>query len=109
MSEWDHHQKPQCDDPLPDQHASRLPGTEVGNPGKWMRAQAENIRQPGKDRKDVTSGDQPRADVGKDGAFPSPPQGMQAEITPKANQRQPEEKDDDLDEAHHRTAVPAKI
>ena len=59
MFERNHHHKPQGDDALTDQHAGRLPGTEVWDLREGVRAHAEDVRETGEDGKNVPGGDQP--------------------------------------------------
>lgn len=108
MLERNHHQKSQCDDALADQDPGRLPGTEVWNLREGMRAHADDICQPGKDREDKARANQTAANVTDDGAFQSPPQGVQAEVAAHTDPRQPDQEDDDLHKADHRAAVPAE-
>ena len=108
MPERDHEQEPQDNDALTDQHAGRLPGTEVGDLRKGVGAHAENIRETGEDRKHVTGRNQPRANVGNDGAFQAPPQGVQTDVSAQADEGKPDQKDNDLNKADDGTAVPAE-
>lgn len=63
MFERNHQHETQGDDTLTDQHAGRLPGTKVGNLWEGMRTHAEDVCQAGKDRKDITGGDQARTNI----------------------------------------------
>lgn len=109
MFERNHHQKSQRNDSLTDQDAGRLPGTEVWNLREGMRAHADDICQPGKDREDKARANQTAANVTDDGAFfQSPPQGVQAEVAAHTDPRQADQEDDDLHKADHRAAVPAE-
>lgn len=108
MLERNHHQKSQRDDTLSDQHAGRLPSAEVGNLREGVRPHADDIGKTCKDREDEARADQTAADVTDDGAFESPPQGVQAEVTAEADPCQTDQKDDDLHKSDHGAAVPAE-
>ena len=109
MPEWNHHQKTQSNDTLTDQHACSLPRTKVGNLREGMRPHAKDVRQPGKNGEDKPSCNEAAAHVGDDRPFlDPPPERVQSHIAADADPRQPDQKDDDLNEADHGAAVPAE-
>ena len=101
----DQQQEPDGDDGLAGFHAEGLKIAKKRQPGQRVAANAKNIGHAREYRDHIARSHQALTDIGGDGGLLLLPQRQHADVAANANERQPDQKDRDLNKANDRAAV----